>query len=233
MGETAKARSRRQREGWFARYVPLDRPGIDIGCGRDPLNAVFRRYDQAYGDGDAQFMAGVPDNSFTTVYASHVLEHVHDPGIALENWYRILAPGGYLLISVPHRDLYERRKTLPSRWNGDHKTFWLPETHEPPITRGLRQTIGDSLSLAVLVELRIVNEGYIDPGPEHHAHGEFSIEAVLRKPHDPAESDPDFRARLAWWLRGARRLRAFLPGALGNHVPVPAAPHTGAGSKSS
>ncbi len=50
--ETKKAHERRIREGWFAKYVDETRPGIDIGSWHDPVSAVFRRYDQVFGDGD-------------------------------------------------------------------------------------------------------------------------------------------------------------------------------------
>lgn len=179
-GETSKAFARRLREGWFDRYVRPGLSGIDIGCGTDPLCHTFRRYDKA--DGDAQTMAGVPSGVFHTVYASHILEHLHDPGVALESWFRLLAPGGLLIVSVPHRDLYERRLTLPSRWNDEHKTFWLPGLrHEPPCTRGLLLTCHEALPLAEVVDLRVITEGFHDPGPDRHAHGEFSIEMVVRR----------------------------------------------------
>ncbi len=180
MAETSKAHARRVKEKWFERYIQPDKPGIDIGCGKDPLNEVFRRYDKE--DGDANFMAGVPDQSFNTVYASHILEHLHDPGVALENWYRITKPHGLIIICVPHRDLYEKRTTLPSQWNGDHKTFWLPESHEQPHTRGLLQTVREALGDKVeLVNWRTLDDGYVNTGPDKHAIGEFSIEVILRR----------------------------------------------------
>lgn len=178
MGETAKAYDRRVREGWFERYVAD--PGIDIGCQRDPLNHTFRRWDLIYGDGDATFMEGVADETFATVYASHVLEHLADPITALRNWYRILRPGGHLIVVVPHRDLYEGRKTLPSRWNHEHKSFWLPMDGDGlPGTRGLNFSFHEAIGRGA-TEIRIQNEGWaMEPGK--HAVGEYSIEAILRK----------------------------------------------------
>ena len=43
-GETSKAHNRRLEEGWFEKYAPPDRIGLDIGCGEDPLNKTFRRW---------------------------------------------------------------------------------------------------------------------------------------------------------------------------------------------
>ncbi len=180
MAETRKSHERRLREGWFDAYAPFYLSGIDIGCGRDPLNETFRRFDIMYGDGDAQKMEGIPDDAFHTVYASHVLEHLHDPIEALYNWYRILRHSGHLIVCVPHRDLYEKRSLLPSRWNGDHKTFWLPQKGEPPHTRGLEEIILQAIPNADIVLLRILDEGYFSNGNEH-AGGEYSIEVIVRK----------------------------------------------------
>lgn len=178
MGETAKAYSRRVREGWFEKYIRD--PGIDIGCQNDPLNVNFRRWDVIFGDGDATFMEGVPDGSYATVYASHVLEHLDDPVTALRNWWRILATGGHLIVSVPHRDLYEGRTELPSRWNHEHKWFWLPDRSEPPCTRNLASVLAEAIPVWASCDIQVRDEGWaMEPG--RHAVGEYSIEAVVRK----------------------------------------------------
>jgi SAM-dependent methyltransferase len=183
MGETAKAYPRRVREGWFEKYV--QDPGIDIGCQRDPLNHTFRRWDVIFGDGDATLMDGVPDETFATVYASHVLEHLDDPVSAIRNWWRILAPGGHLIVVVPHRDLYEGKTELPSRWNHEHKIFWIPHGSLPPHTLGLFQVLGEAIGVntarsSLVGEVRVCDEGWaMEPG--RHAVGEYSIEAILRK----------------------------------------------------
>jgi SAM-dependent methyltransferase len=41
------------------------------------------------------------DASFDLLVAADMLEHCEDDGAALENFFRVLAPGGHLLISVP------------------------------------------------------------------------------------------------------------------------------------
>ena len=47
---------------------------------------------------------GVEDGSYDAVIASHVVEHLADPIGALREWFRVLNPGGALLLVVPHRD---------------------------------------------------------------------------------------------------------------------------------
>lgn len=42
------------------------------------------------------------DGTFDTVFCSQVLEHVPEPGLALAEFYRVLKPGGALIVSAPH-----------------------------------------------------------------------------------------------------------------------------------
>lgn len=179
-GEASKARARRLREGWFEKYI-FD-PGIDIGCGDDALNHTFRRFDWSRGDGDATIMEGIPDNTFMTVFASHVLEHLKYPQVAIRKWYDILKPGGYLLIAIPNRDLYERKRIPPSNWNPEHVYFWLPEEEEPPCTKSLKHEVLRAVPEANIVDLRIISEGYdFSVQKNEHATGEYSIECVIKK----------------------------------------------------
>jgi predicted SAM-dependent methyltransferase len=116
------------------------------------------------------------------VYASHVLEHIQYHRKAIKRWYEVLKPGGHLIILVPHRDLYEQRRMLPSKWNDEHLRFWLPEEEDLPCTLSLKKEILAAIPNANFVEFRVVDEGY-EPsgGPLDHPIGEYSIEAVVRK----------------------------------------------------
>lgn len=181
VGETWKAHARRVREGWFELYAPPDRSGIDIGPDRDPLNHTFRRWTYEK-DGDATQMAGVPDEVFHTVYASHVLEHLHDPVTGLRNWYRILKPGGCLVALVPDRDRYEKRTELPSRWNPDHKFYWLADRDEAPVTLSFRRILKEAIPHGELVSFAELADGFDYRGPDEHSFGEYSLEAIIRKP---------------------------------------------------
>lgn len=181
-GETGKSRNRRLKENWFEKFAPENQTGIDIGCNDDPLNETFRRYDVIFGDGDATNMVGVPDNVFHTVYASHVLEHLQFPQKAIRRWYQILKPGGHLIIVVPHRDLYEKKRFPPSNWNPEHKYFWLPEDEDPPATKNLKKEVLLAIPNANIVQFRVLDDGY-DYSLENneHAIGEFSIECIVKK----------------------------------------------------
>jgi SAM-dependent methyltransferase len=183
MAETRKAATRRAADPRWAGVLDPTKIGLDIGSGADPLNHTFRRYDQARGDGDATFLNDIPAETFEVVYASHVLEHLHQPTVAVSNWWRVLKPGGLLAVIVPHRDLYEKRLTLPSRWNEDHKHFYLPDRAEPPHTLNFAAILRAGVGVdAEQVLFQVADAGWQDVGPDLHSGGEYSIEAVFRKP---------------------------------------------------
>lgn len=193
MAETIKAFNRRLQEGFFEKYIK--HPGIDIGAvGNtlkdyvDRVSEGFRIWDIQYGDSDATYMQGIPDNYFATVYASHVLEHLPDPITAIQNWFRILAPDGHLIIDVPSMLLYEKKTDLPSRWNADHKTFWvldIDESDNPygPHVFGLVNAVEKALhGLPHEIDtIRTLDTDYQMNG-NNHASGEYSLEIIVRKP---------------------------------------------------
>jgi FkbM family methyltransferase len=74
---------------------------------------------------DARDLSRFPDNTFETLYASHVLEHFdykNELNAVFAEWYRVLVPGGQLFVSVPDLDticrLYcdRERFDIHDRW---------------------------------------------------------------------------------------------------------------------
>jgi SAM-dependent methyltransferase len=131
MHESSKSIFGKIRDSRYAtRYIVGD--GIDIGAGPDsiaqyyelfPLMKSCRTWDMP--DGDAELMGSIKDNTFDFVHSSHCLEHMRNPSIALDNWLRILKPGGHMICLIPDEDLYEQGK-FPSTFNADHKhTFTI------------------------------------------------------------------------------------------------------------
>jgi SAM-dependent methyltransferase len=177
MMETEKAQKRRIQEGFFEKYCRGK--GIDIGYGSYLLVENCRGWE--IDDGDAQYMIGVPDEEYDFVYSSHTLEHLYDPLTALQNWWRILKPGGYLILFLPHRDLFEKKRMLPSLYNLDHKHFFLIDHDEAPDTRGILPLIHRALTGYRLLYAKECSEGHTITDPLQHSDGEFSIEVVLKK----------------------------------------------------
>jgi len=175
--ETFKARKRRIREGFFLKYC--NGKGIDIGYGGDLLTPNCDAWDLE--EGDAQDMRDVMPESYDFVYSSHLLEHIPDVRLALKRWWALVKPGGYFILVVPHRDLYEKKKLLPSRWNSYHKHFFLPMRAELPDTVNLLGMLMYHLKDYEFVYAKVCDEGHTITDPECHSDGEYSIEVVLRK----------------------------------------------------
>ena len=175
--ESTKAKGRRLRESFFDSYC--SGKGLDIGYGGDLLVPGCFGWDIEHGD--AQLLKRLDDSTFDFVYSSHTLEHMVNPVLALRNWWRVLKPGGYLILYVPDRDLYEKRRTLPSRWNRDHKHFFLLNHSEEPDTCSLLHLIEKSITGYHLIFAKECDEGHTISDPEQHSDGEYSIEIVLRK----------------------------------------------------
>lgn len=176
-GETSKARSRRVREGFFDKYC--GGKGLDIGFGGDPLCDNCIGWD--FEHGDAQYLEGLESGMFDFVYSSHTLEHMTDIEVALQNWWRVLKNGGYLILYIPHRDLYEKKKSLPSRWNKSHNHYFLMDRDEEPDTRGIVPLINRSLLNPEIIHAKECSQGHTITDPEIHSDGEYSIEVVIRK----------------------------------------------------
>jgi len=192
MFEQSKAAKRRFNDGAFlSRYFVG--AGIDIGGKPDPLSqyaGIFPRMQSVrvwdFEEGDAQLMQGVVDASFDFVHSSHCLEHLKDPEKGLIEWIRIVKPGGFLIITVPDEDLYEKG-VWPSRYNVDHKWTFTIHKRKSWSPRSIN-VLDLALSLSHLVEVeRIVllrdffrdSLGEIDQTMTPVA--ECAIEMVFRK----------------------------------------------------
>lgn len=117
--------------------------GIDIGARHDKIlpEALSVDIEDVY-DVDRVLDASKPlpfrDCEFAYVYSSHCLEHIQDTKTTLIEWVRILKYGGYIILYLPHKDLYKM-------CNPDHKHDFIPSD----ITSLLEQ-LGCSIVLNII-----------------------------------------------------------------------------------
>ena len=133
---------------------------IDVGAGADPVCPWAEIFDVA--EGDASFITRYrAPGTYDTVHSSHCLEHLHDPKQALRQWWQLVRPGGYLVLVVPHEDLYEQG-FWPSIFNPDHKaTFRLDGTASwSPVSFDIRELVRE-LSGAILISAEVQDFAYI------------------------------------------------------------------------
>lgn len=167
MHEASKAPSRRLHDSRFAtRYFVGN--GIDIGCGPDPVSQYAEQFplmqqvkNWDLPDGDAQYLATIPDSSFNFVHSSHCLEHMVDPKIAMQNWLRVLKPGGHLIITIPDEDLYEQG-AFPSSFNNDHKWTFTIHKQQSWSTKSINllNFLADFSDIAQILKLELLDASY-------------------------------------------------------------------------
>ncbi|HAA91449.1 MAG TPA: SAM-dependent methyltransferase [Rhodospirillaceae bacterium] len=192
MKECSKAINRRMADPNFMnRYFSGD--GIDIGGAPDPLFLYAELFPKVgevrtwdLGDGDATYMEGVEDETYDFVHSSHCLEHLEEPETGLKNWFRILKPEGYLVVTVPDEDLYEQG-IFPSTFNPDHKWSYTICKTESWNDRSIN--IFDLLpklgEAAEIVKVELLNQTYRYVLPRFDQTltpiGESGIEFIVRK----------------------------------------------------
>ena len=57
------------------------------------------------------------DGAFAVIWCSEVLEHLFDPGVALREMHRVLAPGGRLLVTVPYHGMFKDVLIALFKWD--------------------------------------------------------------------------------------------------------------------
>jgi hypothetical protein len=86
---------------------------------------------------------GLPDGGKTLVWCSHVLEHIPDDRKALAELFRILAPGGLLVLQVPIKG--DTTLEDPSVTTDEERLEkFLQEDHVRLYGKDLKQRIGDA-----------------------------------------------------------------------------------------
>jgi len=106
--------------------------GLDLGCGPDKCFPHFTGVDnlkdvtlfgiQMKPDVVVETCERLDDCNDETqnyVFSSHLLEHIDDYASAIREWWRVIKPGGHLVLYLPHRNLYPNCGTEGA--NPDHK----------------------------------------------------------------------------------------------------------------
>ena len=195
--------------------------GLEIGPGKlpycDPKRTLFvdKHPEAADGMADPDLIADAadlpaPDNSQDYVFSSHVLEHAPDTIRTLEEWLRVLKPGGALFLVLPHGDRTfdrHRDKTPLSHHIEDrHRLNGAPDrSHDEEARAGLERLV--DLKAVTAAHHRSFGEGTMwdfDHRIAHDAmhyhvwtqdeivrllqHLEVAICAVVEQPHDRPDS---------------------------------------------
>ncbi len=161
------------------------------------------------------------EQSQDAVFSSYVLQHVVNYRSAIADWFRLVRVGGFLIVNVPHQFLYERKLSLPSRFDASHKRFYtaaslLMEIEEALDPHGYR------------VRYLEDNDAGFDYGvrPQEPSSGGNNIIVVLERIRRPDYADAVLEDKQIPGIDGEPRRRVALkPGASdGPTVTIRSAP---------
>ena len=79
-------------KGWDASGVEICRSAAEYGRSRHGIDIRTKALEQNI----------FPDNYFSFIHASHLIEHLNEPDKFIEELYRILKPGGYTALVTPN-----------------------------------------------------------------------------------------------------------------------------------
>lgn len=114
--------------------------GVDIGCGLNKIHSSAIGIDFQLGDKDFGYPFGAnikvaknkdrlllpwfKDESLDFVFSSHCLEHFSKPSETIREIFRLLKPGGYLILILPDMRFYPKKGE--ARANPDHSWDCYP-----------------------------------------------------------------------------------------------------------
>lgn len=153
---------------------------LDAGCGEGRASALMKsmRGDiEFYGiDINKEFKSKVPkfmrffvgdatktkfkNGFFDAIVCLHVVEHLERPRAALDEFYRILKPGGSLVIETPHKISYYVPRFLGYN-------FWQDPTHKTAYTK---RTLSELTSRFKIKKIKI----------DSSIHNYFNKSSILR-----------------------------------------------------
>ena len=123
--DTSRGREAQKIAPWAVPY--LEGKGFDIGCGSEKVVEWATGVDlHANADvvQDGAKLDTVASQTVDFVFSSHFIEHVQDWKAALAEWWRVIKPGGHLVLYWPHPDHYPRIGQFGA--NPDHKHDLTP-----------------------------------------------------------------------------------------------------------
>ncbi len=196
-------------------YLPLDGARVlDVGCG---LGLYVRRMSACSADVhgvdvDPEKVAAAsealpnirvapaeslpyPDATFDGVLLHEVLEHVSDDRLAVREAWRVLRPGGRMVIFAPNRwypfethGIYWGRRYI---FGNIPFVNWLPDTLRNRLVPHARAYLhGDWRDLIAGTPLRIVDHTYVYPGFDNIAARSATLARILRAVCYRAEHSP-------------------------------------------
>jgi len=111
------------------------------------------------------------DRTFDIIWCSEVLEHLFDPAYALQEMHRIMAPGGKLLVTVPHHGFFKNLLITLFKWDA----HFVPSN--PHIRFYSRNTLGQLVKTSGFDEIKMGTCGMNKPFRDVFVHTNILLKA--------------------------------------------------------
>lgn len=167
-----------------ALYVPTTEIRLNIGAGCTRLEG-FTPVDRKLGS--EAYPLPYQDNEVEEIRAAHILEHFSyaDVPKVLEDWVRVLKPGGRIRLSVPDFDKIAELKKSDPNWRfyamggqSDENDFHKSAFDEPSLRK--------RMEIAGLVQIN----HWLSPNTDTASHAcSLNLEGVKRSPEDQGNLD--------------------------------------------
>lgn len=112
----------------FNKYIMTDSDKLTLEIAHNTFGNSDQRGQIYYQEMNASKLT-FDSNSFDRVIATHILEHLYEPHLAIKEWIRVLKPGGTLSVLIPTdpgvawkvgRHLSTRKKAIKQGWSYDY-----------------------------------------------------------------------------------------------------------------
>ena len=103
--------------------------GLDLGCGPQKIRPEAIGIDDVCAK-NAQITGNISDlfmfrnNGFNYIFSSHALEDIGDTCSTLKEWFRVLSPGGFLVLYCPDPQYYYNIGHPKANTRHKHDYYW-------------------------------------------------------------------------------------------------------------
>ncbi len=192
MSVEAKAAHRRASDPAFGEIYLIGH-GLDLAPLETPLGQLAASFPgitgidtAAWGPQEIQTLDGIPDERYDFVHSCQGLALVENCFAAIGQWFRVLKPGGHLILTVPDEDMAAQGSFPPAwaphwRWSfaAYKRRSWNPQSIN---LFNLVMTLGEAAEIKRIAQVDVgyhPDLGVMDQTGLDRV--EAQIEAVIRK----------------------------------------------------
>ncbi|MEC4684611.1 MAG: class I SAM-dependent methyltransferase [Nitrospirota bacterium] len=141
---------------FFLKDIASELHGLDVNA--NALKVARNRYDAKTTLCNLRAPLPYKENYFDVVIASEIIEHIPDTDAFLDNLYRVMKPGGYLMLTTPNINTIHNRLRIPFGLYPLHMSHRQPYPDNPKDIGHIR------FFNATVLRSQLHEHGFIDVG---------------------------------------------------------------------